>query len=840
MTTSVRHIFSFLIYALFAIVGITPSSSIHAQGVLPPNFIEAGLVTGLNRPTSMAFALDGRLFVTLQDGVVRIIDNNALLPNPFLTVPVNAVGERGLLGLTFDPNFATNSFVYVYYTATAPVLHNRVSRFTANGNVVVPGSEVILFELEPLGGASNHNGGALHFGPDGKLYIATGENAVPANAQSLDSTLGKILRINTDGTIPPDNPFFNTTNGNNRAVWSYGLRNPFTFAFQPGSGRMYINDVGAGNWEEINEGFRGANYGWPNTEGPTTNAAFRSPIYAYNHNSPGFVCAITGGDFYNPQALQFPIDYIGDYFFADYCGNWIQRYDVATNSVVTFAAVSSRSVVDLDVSNDGSLYYLARGDAGTQAGIFRIVFAPGQAPTMFQNPANLTTGENQNASFTCIATGSSPLTYQWQRDGTNIVGATGTTYTFTPTTLADSSARFRCLASNPSGTSPSQEAVLTVVPGQPPVGTILLPTNGSLYSGGESIALSGSALDNEDGPLPPTAFSWAVDFHHDTHTHPFIGSGQLAGLQNANVIIPSIGETSVNVWYRIYLTVTDSSGLTHTVFHDIQPRVVNLRLQTNPTTLQVALDGQPQLAPLTFTSVAGVSRTLSAFAQAGLGSTWVFDSWDFGGPAVQSILTPTVDTTYIARYIFGLLPTPQSPAPQTLPGILTSTKGFAPNITIDAISEAGRFGVVGGTIVWTIRVTNTGDQNGTTLSLLNTFPAELNIGNIESTLPFRQNGNSLSLDLNTLTPGQVIELRVTSTLSRSPTGGSLVTRAVLMGLDSAGSRVTSTAEGNLVVVEQLPSTGHTNSYVRISTLLVYIATIALLLGYFTGAKRLSS
>jgi len=209
----------------------------------------------------MDFAPDGRLFVCLQGGTLRVIKNSALLATPFLTVTVDASGERGLLGVTFDPNFATNKFVYVYYTVATSPRHNRVSRFTANGDVALANSEVVILELDNLSAATNHNGGALHFGPDGKLYIAVGENANGSNSQTLANLLGKVLRINADGTIPADNPFFNTA-GARKEIWALGLRNPFTFAFQPGTGRLFINDVGQSTWEEINDGIAGSNYGW--------------------------------------------------------------------------------------------------------------------------------------------------------------------------------------------------------------------------------------------------------------------------------------------------------------------------------------------------------------------------------------------------------------------------------------------------------------------------------------------------------------------------------------------------------------------------------------------------
>lgn len=333
-------------------------------GCVPVGFTEETIATGLVNPTAMQFAPGGpdvRIFVCQQGGALRVIKNGQLLPTPFLTVPVNSSGERGLLGVAFDPNFATNNFVYIYYTATTPTIHNRLSRFTANGDVAVPGSETILLELNPLSTATNHNGGALHFGPDGKLYIGVGENNNGSNAQTLSNLLGKMLRINSDGTIPTDNPFFNTATGVNRAIWALGLRNPFTFDFQRTTGRMFINDVGQISWEEINDGIAGSNYGWPETEGVTTNPNYRSPLFVYGHGNSGTTgCAITGGAFYNPSVTQFPASYVGKYFFADFCSNWIRLFDPATSTASDFATNIS-APVDLKVGPDGALYYLARG-----------------------------------------------------------------------------------------------------------------------------------------------------------------------------------------------------------------------------------------------------------------------------------------------------------------------------------------------------------------------------------------------------------------------------------------------------------------------------------------------
>lgn len=334
-----------------------------AATTLPTGLTDTPVASGLSSPTAMAFAPDGRIFVTEQGGSVRVIKNGSLLATPFLTVTVDSSGERGLLGVAFDPNFASTHYVYVYYTATTPAVHNRVSRFTANGDVAVGASEAVILELNNLSSATNHNGGAIHFGLDGKLYIGVGDNATGANAQTLSNLLGKMLRINSDGTIPSDNPFYGTASGQNRAIWALGLRNPFSFSVQPGTGRIFINDVGQSTWEEINDGIAGSNYGWPVTEGPTADPNYRSPLYAYGHGSTSTTgCAITGGAFYNPAAPQFPSTYTGTYFFADFCSGWIQRYDPAAHTTTGFAS-GIASPVDLQVAPNGRLYYLARGSS---------------------------------------------------------------------------------------------------------------------------------------------------------------------------------------------------------------------------------------------------------------------------------------------------------------------------------------------------------------------------------------------------------------------------------------------------------------------------------------------
>ena len=630
-----------LICGLLTLLVALPSTV--AAATLPTTFTETQVAGGLSSPTAMQFAPDGRLFICEQGGRLRVVKDGALLPTPFLTVSVSSAGERGLLGVAFDPAFATNHFVYIYYTVPTPA-HNRISRFTANGDVAVAGSETVIFELDNLSSATNHNGGALAFGPDGKLYAAVGENANSANAQSIANVLGKMLRLNKDGSIPTDNPFFTSAAGKNRAIWALGLRNPFTFAFDPAGTEMFINDVGQNTWEEIDDGLAGANYGWPETEGATTDPRFKSPRYTYDHT--GGTCAITGGAFYSPLTPQFPGDYVRDYFFADYCGGWIRKLD--TDGSVTTFATGIAAPVDLKVSDDGRLYYLARGAGGATGVVYRIDYGA-TAPTITTQPSSRTVQAGAAVTFSVRASGPGPLQYQWRRDGVDIAGATAQDYTIAAVAQTDNSARFRALVTNSFGNALSNEAVLTVSSNQSPTGTITQPAAGTLYSGAMVINYAGTATDPEDGTLAASAFTWRVDFHHDTHAHPFIAA--TTGVRSGSFTIPTTGETSANVWYRIFLTVRDSAGVQHTSQRDILPRTSRITLATNPAGRQLKLDGQPVATPLSFDSVVGIGRRIEApTPQTAGATTYEFVSWSDGRAAGHDISTPATATTYTATF----------------------------------------------------------------------------------------------------------------------------------------------------------------------------------------------
>jgi glucose/arabinose dehydrogenase len=358
-------------YAIMLMVLLSLSYMSGAQ-TYPASFSQVLVSSGISSPTNFEFAPDGRLFVAQQNGQLRVIKNGTLLTKPFISLSVNSSGERGLLGIAFDPAFNSNHFIYLYYTLSSGA-NNRVSRFTASGDTVIPGSEVPILNFDPLSSATNHNGGTIHFGPDGKLYVALGDNANNNNSQSLNTYLGKLLRINPDGSVPSGNPFA-TGSAQQMRIWSYGLRNPFTFCFQPGTGKLFINDVGEFDWEEINDGTTGGrNFGWSTVEGTSGNPNFVDPLYTYGHGTGANLgCAITGGTFFNPTSTNSPANYVGKYFYMEYCGKWI---DMLTNNGGTWARSDFASnlpghPVAMGVGPDGNLYFLSRDNSA----LYKIVY----------------------------------------------------------------------------------------------------------------------------------------------------------------------------------------------------------------------------------------------------------------------------------------------------------------------------------------------------------------------------------------------------------------------------------------------------------------------------------
>lgn len=384
---------------------------VNAQ-TLPTDFSRVLVDDGLSSPTSFAFLPDGRILVTQQGGALRVIKNGTLLTTAAITLTVTSSGERGLIGVAVDPDFANNQHVYLYYTVPAnterTAAFNKIVRYTFEGDLADASSAQTVLELNDLSAShTNHNGGSMNFGPDGKLYVGVGENATGSNAQDLDNYLGKILRINKDGSVPTGNPF--TGSASKSRIWAYGLRNPYSFTFDRVSGKLFINDVGENTWEEINDATTGGlNFGWPSKEGFCSSSCtgFTDPVYSYAHASDtdGKGCSIIGGTFFNPASTNYPDAYQGQYFFNDYCGSWINSINLSNPSQRNaFATSIGGGTTYLITGPDGNLYYLSRDDQSLYKIVYTGVTAINdpltqqQAVTIAPNPSSGTVSIHVNS-----------------------------------------------------------------------------------------------------------------------------------------------------------------------------------------------------------------------------------------------------------------------------------------------------------------------------------------------------------------------------------------------------------------------------------------------------------
>lgn len=373
-----------------------------------------------------------RLFVVEQGGKIKIIKNGAVLGAPFidLTAKVKQSGnERGLLGLAFHPNYANNGFFYVNYTRVSDgaTMVERYKVSGTNSDVADPNSSMTI--IGPISQPStNHNGGNIQFGPDGKLYIGMGDGGGSGdpncNAQNGATLLGKMLRLNDDGTIPVDNPFVGNANVLDE-IWSLGLRNPWRFSFDRLNGDLYIGDVGQGSREEIDfqpgASMGGDNYAWPVMEGslcfvnncpattpPCNDPSYTDPIHEYTHG--GGNCSINGGYVYRGCGIP---DLQGTYFFADHCTAkiWSFRYDGSNKSdfmdrtaeLDPAGPLAINSITSFGEDADGEIYIVDRGGE-----IFKIV-ADGPAPFVDLGFAKPGTGGVDPVLEVCGLTGTGQI-----------------------------------------------------------------------------------------------------------------------------------------------------------------------------------------------------------------------------------------------------------------------------------------------------------------------------------------------------------------------------------------------------------------------------------------------
>jgi glucose/arabinose dehydrogenase len=675
-----------------------------AAPVVPEGF-EDSSVTSVEQPIALDFTPDERMLILSKTGQLWVYEDGQLLQTPALNLRDKICDNvaRGFQGLTVDPDFAQNHYIYIFYTFNKhnadpcpdaapksdknPV--NRVSRFVlSDDNTVDPNSEVVLIDNipSPFG---THHGGDLHFGKDGFLYVSTGDGvcdyAQPdkchyANDASRDRhvLLGKILRITRDGEIPESNPYTGagsarcnvtglTDAGKNcQETFAMGLRNPFRMAFDPdaASTLFYINDVGGRSWEEINRGAARADYGWNVREGrckagSTTNCGappkgMTNPISVINHNSG--CTSVTGGAFV-PDDGSWPDEYDDSYLFGDYVCNKIFELTPGKKGGLTKTEFATKLgnggpiTMTFGPSDSGqALYYTTFGTnevrsiapvTGEQLPIADVAADP---------PYSSTLTINLDGSGSSDPDGDTPLTYIWNfGDGTTAETTTPTT----PHTYATAGKYTVTLTVRDSQGATSRPDTVEVFPGNtPPEPQIESPAADALFTVGETLTLRGSATDPQDGQLGDASLSWEVlQWHDGSHTHPwFSGTGNDRTFKAPPPESTHSTDPSGN-YLEIRLTATDSQGLSKTTTLNLRPETVELTFETKPTGLRLKVNDRKLRAPQTLISWEGYELKVTAPAQEDeKGRRWVFRSWSDGGGATHTIITPADSATYVATF----------------------------------------------------------------------------------------------------------------------------------------------------------------------------------------------
>lgn len=690
-------------------------SALPAYAVVPAQFDDQPVVT-IGGPTAFAFLPDESMLITQQNGQVTLRKTNGTTSLALdLTSVVCTESERGVLGIAVHPTFPAKPYVYIYYThrsinntcvqnntaadpfAAAPF--NRVARFTMSGDTLDLLSETVLIDRMPSY-AGNHNGGDVLFGKDGLLYISVGDSgcyyadnskcagANPAAREEF-TLLGKILRVTDDGAIPDDNPYKATgercnltartsapyTGKRCQETFAWGLRNPFRIAFDPNAAatRFFINDVGQGTWEEVNEAAAGADYGWNVREGHCANgstsncgpppAGMTNPIFDYQHTSTNSQCnagnirgnSITGGAFV-PNGV-WPSDYDGDYLVGEYvCGKIfrLQKQQDGSYSASEFATGLGNS----------SAVHMAFATVGGQTGLYYTTYASGgqvrritYTGTLNRTPqarlsASPTSGPlpldvQFDASASSDADNDS-LTYAWDfGDGQSVAASSNPAVTHRYAAAGNLMATVT-VSDGKGGVSTA--SVRISAGNTAPVVAIEQPTPATRFAVGQTILLQGSATDAEDGVLASSMLTWTVTLHHNEHTHPYFAP--TTGLTATLVAAPPEDLLATQTSFlELSLSATDSQGVTTVVTRELRPALVNVTFATEPAALQVDVNGVRLTGPQTVVSWQGYQLNTQPVSQHDAQGNWLYPTgWKDGGPLARTIVTPSAAITYTVSF----------------------------------------------------------------------------------------------------------------------------------------------------------------------------------------------
>lgn len=662
---------------LASMLGLTQAASAHTSSIDLDDFRLDLVADGLSQPTSMAFLPDGRMLVTEKTQGVTIVDPSAGLPAAKATYisldDVDFAGERGVLNIVLDPDFATTGWTYIFYTGSGGI--NRVIRYThqenAGGTTSIgdPGSATVIWQHPNAVSSCCHQGGGMAFGSDGLLYIAVGEDFNPAYSTDLTHGGGKLHRVTKDGLAPTSNPFHDGAGPNVDSIYAFGLRNPFRAQWDTIDDRLLISVVGGNNHtyahESVFAGREGANYGWPacgesptgrEPDGSCTDPSYDDPIFAYAHD--GGQASVTGGFRY--AGTEFPSELHGAYFFADFVRGWINylTFDgdgdvVDEHQFISLPDYDAGNVVDLKEGPDGAMYYVQIAgsfpvgqsvNACDGGCLRRVVYESGNAsPVITAATATPLSGPAPLAvQFDATATDAEGDTLQFTWDFGDGDTATGASVNHTFTANGPKTVVLSVSDGNSTTT-----AVLRPSVGVPPTISIDSPANGSTFQAGQSLTFAATAAD-PDGPVP-TDISWRIEFRHNSHFHPVLGPVTQPSI---NYTVPVLGHSYTDdTAYVIKAVVTDSDGLTATQEIEILPDKVDLTLATSPVDLDVSLDGIGVAVSTPIDTLIGFQHTIGTEDQcADDGRRYTFSNWSHGGAISHGITVPGANVTYTANF----------------------------------------------------------------------------------------------------------------------------------------------------------------------------------------------
>lgn len=679
---------------VLAVLLLAAPATAPAAVTVPAGYDQRVLAAGLSQPTQIAWAPDGRAFITEKPGRIRVVTaNGTLLSAPLMdiTARVNSQQDRGLLGLALSPAFAVDHQLFYVYTyelqpgtpdSDAPMVA-RVERVTVNADNTVSAPTVVLGEdvsgpcprvsdtCMPSDGRS-HSIGTIRFGPDGTLWIGLGDSAdynvvdeLAFRAQEEGVMSGKLLHVDTNGRGLPGHPFCPTVTDLTKTctrLYAKGFRNPYRFTIGPG-GVPLVGDVGWGSREELDRVVAGGNYGWPCWEGDRQTTGYatdarcvalyaagtaKPPLYTYSHNNAN--AAIVGGPVM-PADTAMGAGWAGDLVFGDYAKGIVQRIDLAADGTCTTSPCTVTPFAtgwvgtDLELTPSRTLAWALFGTGGPDGSVVEVLpSATGNRTPVARATVTPVSGRTYrfDASTSTDPDGDT-LTASWDAgDGTAAQAGTTVEHTFAS---GVTSATVTLTVSDGRGGSATD--TVTVHPGdQPPVPQITAPAAGARYTDGQPVQLQGGATDAEDGTLGGGALVWHMTLYHGTHVHV------LGDVTGAAPTFTPYDDHDADSHYEVTLTATDSAGnRTTTAPVRLDPRTIQLTLSSSPAGAVVGYGEGTHTTPDTFTTAVGYRTTLTApLTFASGGSTYAFASWSDGGAAQHGYVVPAADATLTASY----------------------------------------------------------------------------------------------------------------------------------------------------------------------------------------------